>query len=133
MEHEFALRHELAAPWSARPLALLRQGESAALVLEDPGGILWSVLLQRPLSIVETVRMGAATAAALVEVHRRRLVHTNLKPDKILVELDRGAASLIGFGLAVRQARRCPASGRGSAASARRDIWPTCRRNRPAG
>ncbi|MEP6654639.1 MAG: AAA family ATPase, partial [Myxococcales bacterium] len=79
-----------------------------ALVLRDPGGVPWSVLLRRPLSVVEAVWMGAATAAALAEVHSRGIVHTNLKPEHILVDLNRQAVSLIGFGLAVRPARTPP-------------------------
>jgi hypothetical protein len=50
LEHEFALKAELNAAWAARPVALSRQDDRMALVLEDPGGEPLDRLLGRPLA-----------------------------------------------------------------------------------
>jgi hypothetical protein len=38
LSHEFGLKDELDKAWAARPLELVRDGDRALLVLEDPGG-----------------------------------------------------------------------------------------------
>src|SRR3982074_2136379 len=48
LEHEYALQAELDAAWAARPVALSRQDDRMALVLEDPGGEPLDRLLRRP-------------------------------------------------------------------------------------
>ena len=38
LTHEYGLKDELDEAWAARPLELVRDGDRAMLVLEDPGG-----------------------------------------------------------------------------------------------
>src|SRR5258708_27994711 len=49
LEHEYALKSDLDAAWAARPVALSRQDDRMALVLEDPGGEPLDRRLGRPL------------------------------------------------------------------------------------
>ena len=48
LEHEYALKDELEADWSARPIALAHHNGRMTLVLEDPGGTPLDRLLGRP-------------------------------------------------------------------------------------
>src|ERR1700692_1937345 len=51
LEHEYALKGELDAVWSARPVALARYKDRLTLILEDPGGKPLDRLLGRPLEV----------------------------------------------------------------------------------
>jgi len=72
----------------------------AYLVLEYvPGGSLADRLRQGPLALDETVRLTAEVAAGLDALHRRELVHRDVKPSNIMLRRD-GSAALTDFGLA---------------------------------
>jgi PAS domain S-box-containing protein len=111
LEHEFSLGEELALPWAAAPLELLRQDGRMALVLEDPGGLPLASLLSRRLSVPECLQLGSGLAAALSQVHAQGLIHKNIKPEHVLADLAAGAIALTGFGLAARRSRRSPEAG----------------------
>src|ERR1700731_961974 len=51
LQHEYALRAELAGDWAARPVALTHDNGRMTLVLEDPGGMPLDRLLGRPLAV----------------------------------------------------------------------------------
>jgi hypothetical protein len=51
IDHEFALRPELAVTWAARPAARSRYGEQLVLVRDDPGGEPLSRLIRGPMEL----------------------------------------------------------------------------------
>src|SRR5882724_2993608 len=86
LEHEYALRADLDAAWAARPIELSLHRNRSALVLEDPGGDLLDLQLDRPRGIREFLRIGISLARALRQVHARGLIHKDIKPANILVD-----------------------------------------------
>ena len=64
LEHEYALKDELEADWSARPIALAHYNGRMTLVLEDPGGTPLDRLLGRPLEIQQFLRIAIPLAEA---------------------------------------------------------------------
>jgi serine/threonine protein kinase len=111
LEHEYALKSELDADWSARPVALTHDSGRMTLVLEDPGGEPLDGLLDAPLELGGFLRLGLGIAAALGKAHQRGLVHKDLKPAHILVNRKTGDVKLTGFGIASRllRERQAPA------------------------
>jgi predicted ATPase/signal transduction histidine kinase len=105
LEHEYGLRNELDASWSAQPVALLRYNARPSLVLEDPGGNPLDRLLGRPLDVSGFLRIAIPLAGALRRVHERGLIHKDLKPGNILFEESSGGVWLTGFGIASRLPR----------------------------
>jgi predicted ATPase/signal transduction histidine kinase/GAF domain-containing protein len=105
LEHEYTLRAELDAAWAAHPIELSRHRNRLALVLEDPGGTALDRLLGRPLGTVEFLRIAISLAGALRQVHARGLIHKDIKPANILVDVASGRAWLTGFGIASRLPR----------------------------
>jgi PAS domain S-box-containing protein len=103
LEHEYALAAELDPAWAAKPLALTRHEGRTILVLNDPGGQPMDRLLDRgqgrPLELHRCLRIAIGLAAAVGEVHRRGLVHNDIKPANVLVD-DAGNVRLIRFGVA---------------------------------
>src|SRR5271166_2304264 len=90
LEHEYALKADLETAWAARPVALSRQNDRVALLLEDPGGEPLDRLLGRPLEVSEFLRIAIPLAGALRQVHGRRPLHKDIKPANVLVDVANG-------------------------------------------
>jgi serine/threonine protein kinase len=88
-----------------RPLALVRENGRTMLVLEDLGGEPLARQLDAPMEMGRFLRLAIGIAAALGELHRRGLVHKDLKPAKIPVDCLDGQVRLTGFGLTSRLPR----------------------------
>src|SRR3984957_2614063 len=124
LEHAYSLKEELDPPGAARPIGLPRHWDRIVLVLEDPGG--------KPLDqfggFAETgaagspaaqawdlgfrLRVGVNLANAIGHLHRRGIVHKDIKPPNVLVNSATGQVWLMGFGIASRlpRERRSPDS-----------------------
>jgi predicted ATPase/signal transduction histidine kinase len=105
LEHEYTLRADLDAAWAAQPLELSRHRNRLALVLGDPGGTILERLLDRPLGVTEFLRIAISLAGALRQAHAHGLIHKDIKPANILVDLANGGVWLTGFGIASRLPR----------------------------
>ncbi|KAA0596202.1 putative ATPase/two-component sensor histidine kinase [Azospirillum lipoferum] len=106
-EHELSRRLDPA--WAVKPLDLLRHGAVPVLTLADPGGQPLSALavsapaVSAPSAFVAAFRQRLALAiriaGALAQLHRRGILHGDLRPFNLLVGED-GAVRLTGFGRA---------------------------------
>jgi hypothetical protein len=105
LEHAYALRDELDPAWAARPFLLVRDRGRPMLLLEDPGGEPLARLLGRPWEITSFLRVAIGLATALSRLHERGLIHKDVKPAHILVNVATGAVWLTGFGIASRLPR----------------------------
>jgi len=105
LEREYSLRAELDTAWAARPVALSRQATRITLTLEDPGGEPLDRILDGPLPPAVFLPIAASLANAIRQVHERGLIHKDLNPANMLVDMARGRAWLTGFGLASRRLR----------------------------
>jgi PAS domain S-box-containing protein len=108
--NEYALRDELDRAWAVRPLELGRERGRPVLVLEDPGGEPLDRLLDAPMEPGNFLRLALGLAEAVAGLHRRGLIHKDIKPWHILVDPSGTAVRLTGFGLASRLPRERPAA-----------------------
>ncbi|MCU1386230.1 MAG: multi-sensor signal transduction multi-kinase [Acidobacteria bacterium] len=102
LEHEYALRDTLDAVWAARPTSLVRRDGRMVLVLEDPGGDPLDRLLGGPLDVAAFLNIAIPLAETLGHVHASGLIHKDVKPAHILVNVATGGVWLTGFGIASR-------------------------------
>jgi transcriptional regulator with GAF, ATPase, and Fis domain len=102
LKHAYALRDELEDSWAARPMELIDRSDELALFVQDPGGQLLATLIRKAWEVRPFVRVAIGLAHALGSLHRRGLVHKDLKPSNILVEVARGEAWLGGFTFTTR-------------------------------
>ncbi|HEY1755265.1 MAG TPA: sigma 54-interacting transcriptional regulator [Bryobacteraceae bacterium] len=111
LEREYSLRDELDSTFAVRPLALTQQQGRMTLVLEDPGGETLDGILSGPLEISRFLSLAIGIAAALSKVHKRELIHKDVKPGNVLVDPATGQVRLMGFGMATRlpRERQAPA------------------------
>lgn len=103
--HEYALRNDLDAAWAVRPVALSERGEQVTLVLEDPGGATLDEFLSGPMEMTQFLELAVGLTSALAELHKRELIHKDVKPSNILVNSGTGEVRLTGFGIASRLRR----------------------------
>jgi PAS domain S-box-containing protein len=105
LAREYGLKDELDGAWAVRPLELVRERDRIMLVLEDTCGEPLDRLFGAPMEVRSFLRIAIAVAAALTQVHRRGLVHKDIKPANILVNRMNGEVKLTGFGIASRLPR----------------------------
>jgi PAS domain S-box-containing protein len=105
LEHEFSLKEDLDPAWAARPTAITFHWNRPVLALEDPGGIPLDQLLGQASDVGLFLRRAIGLATAIGDLHRRGLVHKDVKPANVLVNPDTSKAWLMGFGVASRLPR----------------------------
>jgi predicted ATPase/signal transduction histidine kinase len=110
LEHEYALRAQLEPEWAARPIVLVHGTDRTMLLLEDGGGTPLDRLLGQSFELAQFLHLALGLAAALGQLHRRGLIHKDLKPGHLLVDAASGHAWLTGFGLASPLPRERPAA-----------------------
>jgi len=111
LAHEYELKDELDGAWAVRPLELVRDCGRIMLVLEDTDSEPLHRLLGPPMKVHSFLSLAVAITVALTQVHRRGLVHKDIKPANILVNRTTGEVKLTGFGIASRlpRERQAPA------------------------
>jgi PAS domain S-box-containing protein len=105
LAHEYSFKDQLDSTWAVRPLELVRDRGRTILVLEDPGGELLGGLLGKSMEVERFLRLAVGIAAAIGKVHKRGLIHKDIKPTNILVNTANGEVRLTGFGVASRLTR----------------------------
>src|ERR1700686_4970637 len=75
------------------------------LVLENPGGEPLDRLIQGPMEMTQFLRFAVGLAIALSRLHKRGLIHKDIKPPNVLVNSATGEVWLMGFGIASRLPR----------------------------
>jgi predicted ATPase/transcriptional regulator with GAF, ATPase, and Fis domain len=102
---EYALKSELDPTWAIRPRDLSQYNDKTALVLEDPGGELLHRLIRGPMEVKQFLRLAICVTAAVGQLHKRWLIHKDLKPSNVFVDPANCHAWLTGFGIASRLPR----------------------------
>src|SRR5258708_27420111 len=105
LEHHYAPREELERTSVAGPISLLQQGGERALLFADPGGNLLARLVGQPWEFSEFLRVAAGITAALRRVHDGGLIHGDVNPANILVDMSSGQAGFVGVSVGRRLRR----------------------------
>jgi len=105
LEREYALRTDLGSAWAVCPVGLTTYRGNPALVLEDPGGEPLLRLIAQGLDVATFLHIAIGLTAAVQQMHGRGLIHKDIKPANILVDIERNSVRLTGFGIASRVSR----------------------------
>ncbi len=103
LEHEHALLDGLDVPGVVKTLGLTKVGDRTALVLEDAGDrSLDDALGGAGMPLPRFLDTAIAMAEILESVHRRQIIHKDIKPQHFFRRGDAGPLTLIDFGAATR-------------------------------
>jgi PAS domain S-box-containing protein len=105
LQHEYSFRNELDTTWAVRPMTLSQYNEQSVLIFEDPGGEPLNRLVDGPMETKVFLRLAVAIAHAVGQLHKRHVIHKDLKPSNIVVARESGRVWLTGFGIASRLVR----------------------------
>jgi PAS domain S-box-containing protein len=111
LTHEYGLKDHLDAAWALRPLDLVHERGQAILLLEPTRGEPLDRLIGRPMEVGRFLRLAVALSASLRPLHQRGLIHKDIKPTNILVDVATEQIRLTGFGIASRLPRERQAPG----------------------
>jgi predicted ATPase/tRNA A-37 threonylcarbamoyl transferase component Bud32 len=116
LRREFVVLRELDLAHTPRALALEERGRGVLLVMADIGHpTLREVLDGRKLDVETALVLAISLSNVLAEVHRRRIIHKDITPRNILVDMSAREVHLIDFGISARISREMKApSGTGS-------------------
>ena len=104
LHQEHHLAHRLAPAWAVKPLDLVRHDAAptlttAVLTMADPGGQPLSALSIPTMTFHQRLTLAVRIVEAVGALHRRGLLHLDLRPPNLLVGEDR-TVRLTGFGRA---------------------------------
>jgi PAS domain S-box-containing protein len=103
--HEYSLKDYLDSEWALRPLDLVRERGQTLLVLEPTTSRPLNQIIGQGLPIGTFLRLAIAVSNTVARLHRRGLVHKDIKASNILIDPESGDARLTGFGIASRLPR----------------------------
>jgi PAS domain S-box-containing protein len=102
--HEFELRNSLDDTWALKPQELFQQHGQTTIALSAYEGDPLHRLVGRPMELEQVLRLGIALLVAVGQMHRRGLIHKDIKPANVFAgTLD--DVRLTGFGIASRLPR----------------------------
>jgi PAS domain S-box-containing protein len=105
LEWAYSLKEDLDPAWAVRPIELANHWDRTVLVMGDPGGVPLDQLLGQPLDLVFSLRVAISLSSAIGHLHRRGIIHKDIKPAHVLVTPDTGQCWLMGFGISSRLPR----------------------------
>ena len=105
LAHEFGLKDHLNDSWALRPLDFLRERGRAVLLVGYRGGEWLEQHVGLPMEFGRFLRLAISLANALSKLHGSGLVHKNIKPANVLVDVAASRAWLANFGIASRLPR----------------------------
>ncbi|BAY29088.1 serine/threonine kinase [Nostoc carneum NIES-2107] len=101
-KQEYKITHNLNCPGVLKADKLEKFQNNLALILEDIGGQLLSQLLPtNQLSLTEFLTIAISLAQTLVKLHSCAIIHKDIKPDNIIINLETNQVKLTGFNSAI--------------------------------
>jgi predicted ATPase/signal transduction histidine kinase/tRNA A-37 threonylcarbamoyl transferase component Bud32 len=108
-QREYDILSSLQIPGVVRVQALERFKSRLALRMEDIGAESLAIhLTRRRFSVEEVLSIALRIVEPLGEIHRRNVIHKDLNPSNIVLNLATGNVQIIDFGLATRLSRENP-------------------------
>ncbi len=102
LRREYELAGSLDIPGVAKVVGLSEFSSGVAIVMEDFGGTALSrYAAGKPLPLDTFLPISIQLASVLAELHRRDVIHKDIKPDNILIRPDTLELQLIDFSIAV--------------------------------
>ncbi|NOQ52215.1 MAG: AAA family ATPase, partial [Desulfuromonadaceae bacterium] len=103
LRNEYELTRDLDIPGVRRAYETITIDGRPALVLQYvEGQTIRETFVEQPGTLAEILTVAVSIAKALGEIHRRNIIHRNINSHNIVVNRRQQAATIIGFGLAIK-------------------------------
>ena len=103
LRQEYNIAHPLDCPGIVKAYSLEKYRNGFALILEDFGGqSLREVMAAQRFGVREVLRIAIVLAETLGELHKSQVIHKDIKPSNILINLETGEVKLTDFSIASR-------------------------------
>jgi PAS domain S-box-containing protein len=100
LRHEYAIAQRLNTPVAVKAYALEMHQGVPYLILEDFGGRSLDQLLDHFREPIAFLKIAIQITNAIAQIHRHSIVHKNIKPQNILVNLETHQVKIGDFGIA---------------------------------
>ncbi|MDZ8187728.1 MAG: AAA family ATPase [Nostoc sp. ChiSLP02] len=100
LKHEYAIAQKLNLPGTVRVLSLELYRGMPFLILEDFGGQSLDRVLDRFQEIRQFLKLALQIVAAIAQIHQNHIVHKDIKPQNIIINLETEQVKIGDFGLA---------------------------------
>jgi predicted ATPase/signal transduction histidine kinase len=105
LQKAYSFKDDLDSAWAVRPIEFANHWDRTVLVMEDPGGVPLDQLPGHSFDLVTSLRIAAGLSSAIGHLHRRGIIHKDIKPAHVLVTPSTGECRLMGFGISSRLPR----------------------------
>lgn len=106
LTHEYDMMSKLRSPYVVRALELVPIQNSLILVMEDFHGKPLSKLVEEgEWDLLLSLETAINIAAALGDIHHQNIIHKDIKPQNILINLETKETKIIDFGIATQLSR----------------------------
>lgn len=100
-QNEFTILRALTSEFFPRAIGCESLDVGTALIMEEmPGSDLEALIHATPFNLAQALSISVQLAAALVELHEAHVVHKDIKPANIVLNLTSGRLALIDFAAA---------------------------------
>jgi serine/threonine protein kinase len=103
--HEYRLAEHLDQKWALLPVEISFENDLTTLFYEDPGGDLPGHVQLGEMDTEAFLGFAIGVARAVGEMHKRGLVHKDIRPANIAFHATTEQVRLTGFGIATRLPR----------------------------
>ncbi len=106
LQHEYDLTKDWHEEGLLHTYALIKHHNTLVLVQQDIGGTsLKQLLTTQTLSLTTFLSLALAIARSLNRIHQSHLIHKDINPSNLVVNISTGRVQIIDFGIATRLSR----------------------------
>jgi serine/threonine protein kinase len=109
LRQEYLISHSLDLEGIVKAYHLERDRNQLALILEDFGGqSLKEILSTKTISLKDFLHIAISVAETLEQLHKIPILHKDINPSNIIINLETGQVKLTDFGIASRLSQENP-------------------------
>jgi PAS domain S-box-containing protein len=98
LENELIIGKEVNSEFILKPIEIINEKDSIYLIAENAeGSILSSLHKNRKANIADTLEIAISLSTAISDLHKKKIIHKNLHPDKILYNSSRKQLKIINL------------------------------------
>ena len=108
LKHEYKITQHLHVDSIVKYYSLETYQNRLALISEDFGGNSLSKTISTQLNLTAFLKIGIQLASALNSLHQNCIIHKDIKPSNIIINLETGTVKLTDFSIASRLSKETP-------------------------